>query len=103
MELGLEGRVALVTGGAVGIGAAIAETLAGEGATVWLADRDEPNAERKAAELASRGLEVRAVRVDVTDADAVAATFRRAMADTNRLDILVCNAGILKMGPFRES
>lgn len=102
MELGLAGRVALVTGAARGIGAAIAETLAREGARVWLADRDEPAAEEKAAELASGGLSARAIRVDVTDANLVTAAFG-AVTDAGPLDILVCNAGILKTGPFRDA
>jgi 3-oxoacyl-[acyl-carrier protein] reductase len=103
MELGLKGRVALVTGGAAGIGAAIAKTLAREGAIVWIADRDGAAAEEGATSLRSEGLEARATAMDVTDADLVARAVGEAAAEHGRLDVLVCNAGILKTGAFRDA
>ena len=103
MDLGLQDRVAVVTGAAVGIGAAIAEGLASEGCIVWIADRDGAQAEQTATAFAAKGLRARAVAVDVTCAEAVVAAFGRVVRDDGRLDILVCNAGILKSGSFRES
>lgn len=103
MELGLKGRVALVTGAAMGIGAAIADTLAREGAVIWIADRDGPAAERTAGELRSRGFQARSALVDVTDRAQVNAAMARVIVEDARLDILVCNAGILTTGAFRDS
>lgn len=103
MELGLQGRVAFVTGAAVGIGAAIAEGLASEGCSVWIADRDGGQAGRTAAAFEAKHLRARAVAVDVTRTEAVAAAIRRAVQEDGGLDILVCNAGILKSGSFQES
>ena len=65
MELGLKGRVAVVTGGAAGIGAAIARTLANEGCCVWVADLDGMQAERTASAL-SIGSAMHAVALDVS-------------------------------------
>jgi len=85
-----EGKTALVTGGAKGIGAATAERLASEGAHVVVADFDEP----AAAETAER-IGGRAVRCDVTSRDDVEAAVAAA-AETGRLDVLVTCAGIIR-------
>ena len=85
----LDGRRAIVTGGAAGIGRAIAERYAREGARVLVADVDGAAAERVAAEL---GLE--AERVDVTSAAEVAALVERAVEAFGGLDTIVNNAGI---------
>ncbi len=103
MDLELSGRVALVTGAAAGIGLAIAETLAQEGCCVWIADRDGGGAQRAAASLAEQGARAHAVTVDVSQEDAVRDAFRTIEATSRRLDILVCNAGLLKTKPFLES
>ena len=103
MDLGLEGRVALVTGAAAGIGFAVAELLADEGCEIWLADRDSEAVERAAATLATKGARAHPLVVDVTEAETVAAGFARIRADSERLDILVCNAGILKSQSFLDS
>ena len=84
-------RVAVVTGGAQGIGRAIAERLLQDGATVWLWDRDIALARTTASELGSIG-QAFAVPVDVSDlAEVEAAT---AAVDGGRIDILINNAGI---------
>jgi 2-hydroxycyclohexanecarboxyl-CoA dehydrogenase len=90
----LEGRVALVTGGASGIGAATARRLAAEGADVWIGDVDEPGANEVAADIGAR-----AVRLDVAD-DAGA---REAIAGIGRVDVLVNNAGIDRWGWFADT
>jgi 3-oxoacyl-[acyl-carrier protein] reductase len=84
-------RVAVVTGGAQGIGRAIAARLAADGATVWLWDRDLALAKKTAAELGPDGTAM-AAEVDVTDLSQVE-TAARAVAG-GRIDILVNNAGI---------
>ncbi len=103
MDLGLRDKVAFVTGAATGIGAAIAESLAREGCVVWLADRDGDGAERTARELATRELRARSVALDVTRPESVAAAIKDAVGRDHRLDILVCNAGVLKTRSFRDS
>jgi len=67
MDLNLKGRVAFVTGGGAGIGETIARVLAGEGCTVWVADRDQSAAMRAAAAMARDGLSAHAVTVDVAE------------------------------------
>jgi len=100
----LAGRVALVTGGAGGIGRASAERLLGEGACVVLLDL-EPAALRAAeTELAARhGADrVRGVRADVTDEASVEAAFEHACREYGGLDVLVSGAGIASSAPFDE-
>ena len=87
----LEGRKALVTGGASGIGAAIAARLAAEGAEVWIGDIDVTGAEAMAAEVNGHALEL-----DVTDLEAA----RASVAETVVLDVLVNNAGTDEFGFF---
>jgi len=87
----LEGRKALVTGAAGGIGAAIAARLAAEGATVWVGDVNVEGAERVAGEIAGH-----AVELDVTDPQSA----RSAVEAAGTLDILVNNAGTDEFGFF---
>ena len=87
----LEGRKALVTGGASGIGAAIAARLAAEGAEVWVGDIDTVGAEKVAGEVNGH-----AIALDVTDIEAA----RAALAETGTLDVLVNNAGTDEFGFF---
>jgi len=87
----LDGRRALVTGGASGIGAAIAARLAAEGAEVWVGDIDVEGAERVAGEVNGHPLEL-----DVTAIESAQA----ALAATGTLDVLVNNAGADEFGFF---
>jgi 2-keto-3-deoxy-L-fuconate dehydrogenase len=91
----LDGRHALVTGAASGIGESTARELARAGAFVWIADINVDAAEKLAGELGS----ARAVRLDVTDADSVAA----AREQVGRLDLLVNNAGIGHVGSIETT
>jgi sorbitol-6-phosphate 2-dehydrogenase len=92
----LEGRIALVTGGAQGLGEAIGHRLALEGADVVVADLNLAGAEQVAAEIVARaGRRAIGVRVDVTDEAQVEAMVRRAVETFGRLDILISNAGVL--------
>ncbi|HEY1572337.1 MAG TPA: SDR family NAD(P)-dependent oxidoreductase [Pseudonocardiaceae bacterium] len=92
----LDGRVAVVTGGARGIGLATCRALAAAGATVVLTGRDEQTAALRAKELAAElDAVVEGVELDVTDSAAVAAVVRGAARRHGRLDVVVANAGVL--------
>ncbi|MCA0948102.1 bifunctional rhamnulose-1-phosphate aldolase/short-chain dehydrogenase [Salipiger pacificus] len=101
----LAGRVALVTGGGGGIGAATAERLLREGACVVLADIDLAAAEKVGTELSSlySGDVVRTVAVDVTREEAVARAYAEAAVEFGGVDILVSNAGIASSAPVEET
>ena len=92
----LDGRVALVTGAARGIGAATALRLAQEGARVALADLDAEGVERTAAEIAGSGAETLGLACDVAEAAAVQRTVEQTAVRFGQLDILVNNAGIIR-------
>ncbi len=92
----LDGRVALVTGAARGIGAATALRLAREGARVALADLDQQGCEQVAAQIHEAGSEALALSCDVSDATAVQQTVDQAVERFGQLDILVNNAGIIR-------
>ena len=97
---GLENRIAFVTGAARGIGRAIAERLAKEGARVAVADLDAEGAARAARELGERAF---GVRVDVADSVSVRAAVGAAIAHFGRIDALVNNAGWDKVEPFVQA
>ena len=101
----LAGRVALITGGASGIGRATARTLAARGAHVVVADRNVDGAEEVAQELiAAHGLRrALAVPVDVTSEDAVIEMTRRTVLEYGGLDILVASAGLATSAPITET
>jgi len=96
------GRVAIVTGGARGIGAAIGWAFAREGARVALADVDPEAAREAAANLPEPGGPGLAVAVDVADRAAVQGMAGRVGAEWGRIDILVNNAGICPLTSFEE-
>jgi rhamnulose-1-phosphate aldolase/alcohol dehydrogenase len=101
----LAGRVALVTGGAGGIGQAIAARLMGEGACVVLADIDSKSLDAAVADFGKRfGKDaVTGVHADVTSETAVDAAFRDAVLAYGGLDIAVTNAGIASAAPFEDT
>ncbi len=100
MDLGLKGEVAIVTGGASGIGAAIARRLGKEGCHVAIVDRRHDAETNEVMEdLEAAGVRGLAIRSDVTsfsDAEAIVGT---VVKELGRLDVLVCNAGITWDGP----
>jgi len=93
-RIDLDGRTAVVTGGAQGIGRAIVERFLASGAQVTIWDRDRALAEAAVEEI---GGAVSLVQVDVTDWDAVRSATARTAAEMGRIDILVNNAGIAGM------
>jgi len=101
----LAGRIALVTGGAGGIGMATADRLMRDGACVVLADIDELALGRVTAELSARHSAdvVRGVAMDVTSEEAVAAAFAAAARAFGGIDILVSNAGIASSAPIEDT
>jgi NAD(P)-dependent dehydrogenase (short-subunit alcohol dehydrogenase family) len=104
MNLGLDGRVALVTGGGRDVGRAIARSLAAEGANVAINyHRSETAASEAVAEITASGGTARAYAADVTDFDEVRSLVDAIVRDFGRLDILVNNAGYVRRQPFAES
>ena len=87
-------QVAIVTGGATGIGLAIAARLGAGGARVLIVDFDRDEAERAAGELADQGIDVRIQLGDVADSAVAAAGVSQALETWGRIDVLVNNAGI---------
>ena len=92
--MNLSGKTAIVTGGAMGIGYAIAMRLAEAGANVLVADRDGEKAVAVAAQLSERGWKAAATVADVSDEAQVEAMVAQAVAVFGSLDILINNAGI---------
>lgn len=98
----LAGRVAIVTGGGRGIGAATAKRLSGEGAIVAVVDRDLPEAEAVAAEIAAHGGEAWAYGADVSERAEVERMAQDVLARHGRIDILGNIAGIARSSPILE-
>lgn len=101
----LDGKVAVVTGAAQGIGRAFAQRFADEGARVVVADLNRDKAATVAAELTQGGADVLAVGVDVADHESARAMADQVAARFGRIDALVNNASIfstIRMGPFED-
>ncbi|AUS78694.1 KR domain-containing protein [Actinoalloteichus sp. AHMU CJ021] len=100
----LAGRVALVTGGSRGIGAAVAAALAAEGADVAISyGTSEALADEIVRELRNRGVRAAAYRADQADPDQVGELVRAVARDFGRLDVLVNNAGVSVRGPLDDT
>lgn len=95
--IALDDKVAVITGAAQGIGKAIAETLARQGADVAIADLQEEKAQAVAQEIAAdTGQQAIAIQVDVSDAASAKAMIDQAVEELGRVDILVNNAGVTR-------
>ena len=97
----LEGKVALITGGAGGIALGLAKGFAAAGARLILADRDD-SVKQRVQEFRAAGADAHALVFDVTDPQAVAAAFEEAVATCGRIDIAVNNAGVINRTHFLE-
>ena len=95
-------RVAVVTGGASGIGLGVARGFLADGHDVALLDRDGAGAESAAADMQAAGVRVLAVEVDVADRQSVEAAFARVRAELGPVSILVTSAGIESFDPLLE-
>lgn len=101
-QFSLEGKVALVTGAAYGIGFAMAEALAGAGAKIAFNCRGQEHMEKALAEYKEKGIEAHGYLCDVTDEKAVQAMVAKIEEEIGTIDILVNNAGIIKRIPMHE-
>jgi len=97
-----QSRVAVVTGGAMGIGAEVCRRLGAANFVVVVADRDLPAAETTAAQLRAEGIAAQAQVIDVGDATSVDRAFAEIEQRHGRCDVLVNSAGIAKVYPFLE-
>lgn len=102
MELGLQGKVALITGGSRGIGKAIALGLAVEGCALALVARGQEALDGAAEEAGALGVKVTGIAGDITDPKTATRTVDAVMREYGRVDILVNNAGGNLRGPFVE-
>ena len=98
----LEGKVALVTGAAYGIGFAIAEALAGAGAKIVFNCRNQENMDKALAAYKEKGITAYGYIADVTKEEQVVDLVAKIKADLGGVDILVNNAGIIKRVPMTE-
>jgi rhamnulose-1-phosphate aldolase/alcohol dehydrogenase len=96
----LAGRVAFVTGGAGGIGSAVARSLASKGACIVVCDLDEEGAREVTENLPEPGIPARA---DVTEEGEVAGAYRRAVLEYGGVDVVVSNAGLASSAPIEET
>lgn len=101
-KFSLEGKTALVTGAAYGIGFAIAEGLAGAGARIAFNCRNEEHLKTALAAYAEKGIDARGYLCDVTEEEEVRKLVRTIEKDLGPIDILVNNAGIIKRIPMVE-
>lgn len=98
----LDSKIALVTGAGTGLGRAIAETFAGEGAHVYVTDLDPESANEVAEAIRQSGGSATGLSADVTKPDDVATVLEAIKQESGRLHILVNNAGVTKRGDFRH-
>jgi NAD(P)-dependent dehydrogenase (short-subunit alcohol dehydrogenase family) len=98
----LQGKVAIITGAATGIGRATALLFAREGASVVVADVNEDDAQRTVADIEDEGGGARFVRTDVSEAEDVRALMERAAEEMGGIDVIVNNAGAQRSGGVTE-
>lgn len=100
----LQGKIALITGGSRGIGAAIAERLAVDGAKIVISYNSSPEAAKKVVDRClGRGAEAEAFKANAANTEEMNALVDRVVERFEKLDILVNNAGIFLLGPLEEN
>ncbi|MGH7839297.1 MAG: SDR family NAD(P)-dependent oxidoreductase [Candidatus Binataceae bacterium] len=99
----LDGRVAIVTGGGSGIGAATARRFAREGASVVVADLSGTRADKVTAEILAAGGKARMIKMDASDPEGVQATIKLALNAYGRLDVMFNNAGYAEVATLEET
>ena len=97
------GKVALVTGGGAGLGNAVCNRLAADGASVVVNDVDSASAEKVSSNIRAKGAKSVAIASDISDQDQVRKLVEQAMSSFGRIDILVNNAGICPVRTFLET
>jgi NAD(P)-dependent dehydrogenase (short-subunit alcohol dehydrogenase family) len=102
MSGALEGKVAVVTGGGRGIGRAIVDALADEGADVAVVARDEGPIRRAAEEVEAKGRRAKAYSVDLREVAQIRSLFPQVVSDFGDLDVVVNNAGVQLLAPAEE-
>ena len=102
INFSLEGKVALVTGGAYGIGFAIAQAFAEAGARIAFNCRNEQHLQQALADYKAKGIEAKGYIADVTSEQQVAQLVANVENELGTIDILVNNAGIIKRIPMTE-
>jgi 3-oxoacyl-[acyl-carrier protein] reductase len=102
MDLGLNGKAALVTGSSRGIGRGIALTLANEGCDVLLTGRDQALLDETSATIRGKGRKAVIVNIDLREKDAPAKLIEAVQREFGHLDVLVNNAGTTRRGDFFE-
>jgi 3-oxoacyl-[acyl-carrier protein] reductase len=100
--MAIKGKVAIVTGGASGLGEAVVERFVNEDARVVIADQNDTRAQKNVDQYQKRGYQVLSINTDVTKSDSVANMVSKTISAFGRIDILVNNAGIYPTQKFLE-